>query len=82
LEVPDDRWRRINIDFITKLPTTEADNDTVIPFIDGLTKSAHWVATKEESLTVQRFAELFIEHYMRLHWLPDIIVSDRDVRFT
>jgi hypothetical protein len=57
--VPKDRWRRINIDFITKLPTTEAGNDTIVTFIEGMTKRAHWVATKEDSLTAQRFAELF-----------------------
>jgi hypothetical protein len=58
------------------------ENDTIVTFIDGLTKRAHWVATRKESLTAQKFAKLFTEHYICLHGLPDVIVSDRDVRFT
>jgi hypothetical protein len=45
-------------------------------FIDGLTKPAHWVAPTEKTLTAKKFAQLFIEHYFRLHGIPDDIVSD------
>jgi hypothetical protein len=82
LDIPEERWRRINVDFITKLPTTTNGNDTIITFIDGLTKRAHWVATTEKTLTAKKFAQLFVEHYFRLHGIPDDIVSDRDARFT
>jgi hypothetical protein len=82
LDIPDERWRRINIDFITKLPTTKNGNDTIITIIDALTKRAHWIATTEKDLTAVRFAELFRDHHVRYHGLPDAIVSDRDVRFT
>jgi hypothetical protein len=82
LDIPEERWKRINIDFITKLPTTEKGNDTIITFVDGLTKRAHWVATTEKTLTAKKFAQLFVEHYFRLHGIPDDIVSDRDARFT
>jgi len=81
LDIPENRWERINIDFITKLPTTESGNDTIVTFIDGLTKRAHWVATRE-AMSAAEFAQLFLEYYVRLHGLPNIIVSDRDVRFT
>jgi transposase InsO family protein len=82
LDVPDERWRRINIDFITKLPTTKLGHDTIITIIDALTKRAHWLSTKESELTAVKFAEIFRDQYLRLHGLPDVIVSDRDVRFT
>jgi putative transposase len=82
LDIPDERWRRINIDFITKLPTTANGNDTIITIIDVLTKRAHWIAAKEKDLTAVKFAEIFRDHYVRYHGLPDAIVSDRDVRFT
>jgi hypothetical protein len=82
LEVPDRRWERINVDFITKLPKTRNGNDTIITFIDSLTKRAHWVATSEKELTAERFAEIFIDFYFRLHGMPSAIVSDRDARFT
>jgi hypothetical protein len=82
LDIPDERWRRINVDFITKLPTTANGNDTIITIIDALTKRAHWIATREADLTAVKFAEIFRDHYVRYHGLPDAIVSDRDVRFT
>jgi hypothetical protein len=59
LDIPEERWKRINIDFLTKLPTTENGTDTIITFVDGLTKRAHWVATVEETLTAKMFADLF-----------------------
>jgi hypothetical protein len=82
LDIPEERWRRINIDFITKLPTTARGNDTIITIIDALTKRAHWIAAKEAELTAGKFAEIFRDEYVRLHGLPDVIVADRDVRFT
>jgi hypothetical protein len=82
LDILGEWGRRINIDFITKLPTTTKGNDTIISFIDGLTKRTHWVATTEKSLTAKKFAQTFVEHYFQLHGIPDDIVSDRDARFT
>jgi hypothetical protein len=81
LDIPEERWRRINIDFITKLPTTAQGNDTIVTIIDALTKRAHWFPAKEVELTASKFAEVFRDEYVRLHGLPDVIVSDRDVRF-
>ena len=81
LDIPENRWERINIDFIIKLPTTESGNDMILTFIDGLTKRAHWVTTRE-AMSAGEFAQLFLEYYVRLHDLPNIIVSDCDVRFT
>ena len=64
LDIPETRWERININFITKLPTTETGNDTIVTFIDGLTKRAHWVATKE-AMSASDFAQLFLEYCNR-----------------
>jgi len=72
----------MNIDFIVKLPVSSSGNDAIITFIDGLTKRAYWIATVEKSLSAERFAEIFVDFYFRLHGLPTDIVSDRDVRFT
>jgi hypothetical protein len=78
------QWERINMDFITKLPATvddgsgRAGNDTIITFIDSLTKQAHWVAAQKASLTGERFPKIFMDRYFCLHGLPAAIVSDRD----
>jgi hypothetical protein len=82
LPIPGERGDRINIDFITKMPASEKGNDTIVTIVDSLTKRVRWVATKEEGLTAEAFADLFIEHYVRTRGLPTAIVSDRDPRFT
>jgi hypothetical protein len=81
LDILDERWRRINIDFITKLPPISAGNDTIITFVNSLTKRVHWVATQEKTLIAEKFAEIFVTFYIRLHCLPDIIISNRDTQF-
>lgn len=40
-----------------------------------------WFATREANLIVEKFASLFIEHYVRAQGIPTSIVSDCDVRF-
>ena len=40
------------------------------------------MAANEKSLTAEHFAAIFLEAYFRLHGLPDVITSDRDLRFT
>jgi hypothetical protein len=63
------------------LPTTKSGNDTIVTIIDGLSKHVRWLATTEANLPSERFAELFIEHYVHHRGNPVSIVSDRDTRF-
>ena len=81
LDVPESRWARIGIDFITKLPRSSGGHDTVISVIDHLTKRAHFVAASEDGLTAEEFAHVFLREFVRLHGFPEKIVSDRDGRF-
>ena len=69
------------MDFITGLPTTPQGNDTILTFIDRLTKQAHFIPTKV-TIDAQGAANLYIQHVYRLHGLSKSIVSDRDPRFT
>jgi len=80
LDIPEARWKRIGVDFITKLPTTRRGNDMIITFIDHLTKRAHWVAASE-TINAEDFARIFLNEVVRLHGLPDAIILDRDRRF-
>jgi hypothetical protein len=68
LDIPEERWKRINIDFVTKLPTKEKGNDTIITFIDGLTKRSHWVATTEKTLTAKKFAYICRYTLLQILW--------------
>ncbi|GKF68216.1 putative reverse transcriptase domain-containing protein, partial [Tanacetum coccineum] len=47
LENPIWKWERITMDFITKLPKTSNRHDTIWVIVDRLTKSAHFIPTRE-----------------------------------
>lgn len=81
LEIPDERWSRIGIDFITKLPKSKNGHDCIVSIVDHLTKRAHFLSTTESGLTSEAFAKTFCNFYIRLHGVPDVIVSDQDPRF-
>ena len=81
LAIPEERWSRIGIDFITKLPRSANGNDCVVSVIDHLTKRAHFWPAKEGGLTSEAFAGMFCRKYVSLHGVPDVIVSDQDARF-
>jgi len=61
LPIPLERADRVNIDFVTKLPTLEAGHDAVATIIDPLTKRARWIPVKEANLTAEKFATAFID---------------------
>jgi len=82
LPIPLEWAERVNIEFVTKLPTSEAGHDAVVTIIDPLTKRARWIPVKEANLTAEKFATAFIDSYVRLRGLPVSIVSDRDTRGT
>ena len=45
-EIPEWKWERITMDFITKLPKTSSGYDTIWVIVDRLTKSAHFLPIK------------------------------------
>ncbi|GJW08741.1 putative reverse transcriptase domain-containing protein [Tanacetum coccineum] len=46
-KIPMWKWERITMDFITKLPKTSNGHDTIWVIVDRLTKSAHFIPTRE-----------------------------------
>ncbi|GJX76094.1 putative reverse transcriptase domain-containing protein [Tanacetum coccineum] len=49
LEIPEWKWDNITMDFITKLPRSKSGHDTIWVIVDRLTKSAYFLATREDS---------------------------------
>ena len=81
LPIPGKPWSDIGMDFITGLPMTSQGHDTILTFVDRLTKQAHFVATRATIDAVET-SELYFQTVYRLHGLSRSIVSDRDPRFT
>ncbi|GJY43050.1 putative reverse transcriptase domain-containing protein, partial [Tanacetum coccineum] len=46
-EIPMWKWERVTMDFVTKLPKTSNGHDTIWVIVDHLTKSAHFIPTRE-----------------------------------
>ncbi|GJX58939.1 putative reverse transcriptase domain-containing protein [Tanacetum coccineum] len=62
LEIPEWKWENITMDFISKLPRKNQLADYVLDFgfiVDRLTKSAHFLAIRED-YKIERLARLYI----------------------
>jgi hypothetical protein len=81
LHVVEGRWQRIGIDFKTNLPVSRNGHDCIVTFVDHMTKRAHWRACRK-TINGAVFARIFIDDIVRLHRVPQEVVSDCDVRFT
>ncbi|XP_052620961.1 uncharacterized protein LOC111893627 [Lactuca sativa] len=58
-EIPEWKWDKVTMDFVTKLPRTSRGNDMIWVIIDRLTKSAHFLATKEKE-KLEELAKLYV----------------------
>ncbi|KAL4563303.1 hypothetical protein LXL04_027343 [Taraxacum kok-saghyz] len=79
--IPEWKWEKIAMDFITKLPRTPAGFDAIWVVVDRLTKSAHFLPIKETD-KMEKLTRTYLKEIVRLHGVPISIISDRDSRFT
>ena len=63
------------------LPKSKKGNDSVWVIVDRLTKSTHFIPVRT-TYTAEAYARIFIRDIVRLHRVPDTIVSDRGSVFT
>ncbi|GKA09159.1 putative reverse transcriptase domain-containing protein [Tanacetum coccineum] len=80
-EIPMWKWERITMDFITKLPKTSNEHDTIWVIVDRLTKSAHFIPTRETD-SMKTLTRLNIKEIVSRHGVPISIISDSDSHFT
>ncbi|GJU01922.1 putative reverse transcriptase domain-containing protein [Tanacetum coccineum] len=80
-EIPEWKWDKITMDFITKLPRSKSGHDTIWVIVDRLTKSAHFLAIREDYST-EKLAKIYIDEIVARHGVLVSIISDRDGRFT
>jgi hypothetical protein len=77
LPIPEWKWEVVTMDFITKLPRTNKQHDSIMVVVDNLTKAAHFISVK---LThkVANIVDVYMKEISRLHGLPKTTMSDRD----
>jgi hypothetical protein len=81
LSIPEWKWDQIGMDFVVCLPRASSGQYAIWVIVDRLTKSAHFIPYKISD-SMQKMAELYIREIVRLHGVPNSIVSGRDPRFT
>ena len=69
------------MNFITKLPRTSSNSETIQVVVNRLTKFAHFFAIKETDKMV-KLTRTYLKQIVRLHGLPIYIILDGDSRFT
>ncbi|GJZ97568.1 putative reverse transcriptase domain-containing protein [Tanacetum coccineum] len=59
-EIPQWKWEKITMDFVTKLLKTSTSQDTIWVIVDRLTKSAHFLPMKETD-SMEKFTSYFFQ---------------------
>jgi hypothetical protein len=79
LPIPSRPWESIGMDFIGPFPKSHG-MDYLLLVICRLTSMVHLIPTKTTAKATD-IAWLFVKEIVRLHGLPESIVSDRDRKF-
>jgi hypothetical protein len=80
LPAPSGPWKSVSCDFIVDLPISNGF-DSILVFVDRLTKMTHLVPC-HKTTDAPEFARMFLDNVIRLHGIPQSLVSDRGSIFT
>ena len=78
MPIPEWKWDKLGMDFITGLPKTRAGYDSTWVVVDRLT---HFIPVKT-TYTSAKLAKIYMTRIVCLHGLLRTIVSDRGTQFT
>lgn len=79
LSIPCRVWDDITNNFIEGLPPCHGKH-AILLVVDGLNKSAHFMALSHP-YSAKTIVEIFVENIVKLHGMPQSIISDQDPIF-
>uniref|UniRef100_A0A7N2LFY1 RNA-directed DNA polymerase n=1 Tax=Quercus lobata TaxID=97700 RepID=A0A7N2LFY1_QUELO len=79
LPIPQWKWEKITMDFLSRLPRSPKGHDAIWVIVDRMTKTANFLPIRM-NYTLDQLAQLYVDDIVRLHGIPTSIVSDRDPR--
>jgi hypothetical protein len=79
--IPKWKWEVIMMDFITKLPRSSKQHDSIMVIVDNLTKASHFVPVKS-TYKASNIVDIYMREIAKLCGVPKTIVPDRDPKFT
>ena len=80
-QIPDTKWNEISIDFVTDLPLTANNKDTILFIIDKATRMLHLVPYRKH-IMANGTSQLLWKIVIRYHGIPRGIYSSREAQFT
>ncbi|GKC43879.1 putative reverse transcriptase domain-containing protein [Tanacetum coccineum] len=80
-KIPEWKWENITMDFITRLPRTSSGHDSIWVIVNQLTKSAHFLAVREDYKT-EKLVRLYMNEIVARYGVLVSIIYDRDSHFT
>ena len=69
------------MDFITGLPMTVRQHDSIMVLVDKMKKESHFIPLKS-MYKADSIAKIFMKEIFILHGFPKPIIYDRDTKFT
>nr|GFC97167.1 hypothetical protein [Tanacetum cinerariifolium] len=77
-EIPEWKWEKITMDFVSGLPRTLSGYDSIWVIIDRLTKSVHFLPMKKTD-SIEKLAQQYLKEIICRHGVPVSIISNRDI---
>ncbi|KAL3699316.1 hypothetical protein R1sor_017338 [Riccia sorocarpa] len=81
LPIPSKRWEHVSMDLVCELPMTKTGFDSIVVFVDKLSKMIHLCPTRKD-VSAPELAQLYLRTVVRHHGLSQVIITDRGTQFT